>query len=124
FYTAIQYNPKDLAEALKKNGGYIPGIRPGQQTEEFIEKILNRVTLSGAIFLAFIAIAPDLIVGLWDLQKYRSLAYMFGGTSLLIIVGVALETLKQIESQLVMRHYEGFMDKNKKSAPVRGRVMR
>lgn len=124
FYTAIQYNPKDLAEALKKNGGYIPGIRPGQQTEEFIEKILNRITLSGAIFLAFIAIAPDLIIGLWDLEKYRSMAYMFGGTSLLIIVGVALDTLKQIESQLIMRHYEGFMDKSKKAAPTRGRAVR
>ncbi len=114
FYTAIQYNPKDLAEALKKNGGYIPGIRPGAQTEEFIEKILNRITLSGAIFLAFIAIAPDLIIKLWNLEKYTNLAYMFGGTSLLIIVGVALDTLKQIESQLIMRHYDGFMDKSKK----------
>lgn len=114
FYTAIQYNPKDLAEALKKNGGYIPGIRPGTHTEQFIEKILNRITLSGAIFLAFIAIAPDLIIKLWDLQKYQSMAHLFGGTSLLIIVGVALDTLKQIESQLIMRHYDGFMDKNKR----------
>jgi preprotein translocase subunit SecY len=114
FYTAIQYNPKDLAEALKKNGGYIPGIRPGTHTEQFIQKILNRITLSGAIFLAFIAITPDLIIKLWDLQKYQSMAHLFGGTSLLIIVGVALDTLKQVESQLIMRHYEGFMDKNKK----------
>jgi len=114
FYTAIQYNPKDLAEALKKNGGYVPGIRPGVQTEDFIEKILNRITLSGAIFLAAIAIAPDIIIKLWDLEKYRSMAHLFGGTSLLIIVGVALDTLKQIESQLVMRHYDGFMDKSKK----------
>lgn len=114
FYTAIQYNPQELAEALKKNGGYIPGIRPGQQTEDYIGRILNRITLSGAIFLAFIAIAPDIIIKLWDLQKYRSMAYLFGGTSLLIIVGVALDTLKQIESQLIMRHYEGFMDKTKK----------
>lgn len=115
FYTAIQYNPKDLADALKKSGGYIPGIRPGSQTEEYIGKILNRITLSGAIFLAFIAIAPDLIIKMWSLQKYQSMAYLFGGTSLLIIVGVALDTLKQIESQLIMRHYDGFMDKGKKS---------
>lgn len=115
FYTAIQYNPKDLADSLKKSGGYIPGIRPGSQTEEYIGKILNRITLSGAIFLAFIAIAPDLIIKMWSLQKYQSMAYLFGGTSLLIIVGVALDTLKQIESQLIMRHYDGFMDKSKKS---------
>ncbi|MDH5720372.1 MAG: preprotein translocase subunit SecY [Spirochaetia bacterium] len=123
FYTAIQYNPKDLAEALKKNGGYIPGIRPGGQTEEYIEKILNRITLSGAIFLSFIAITPDILIQMWDLQKYSGMAQLFGGTSLLIIVGVALDTLKQIESQLIMRHYEGFMDKSKK--PVsRGRMVR
>ncbi len=114
FYTAIQYNPKDIAESLKKNGGFIPGVRPGVQTEETIERILNRITLSGAFFLAFIAIAPDVIIKLWDLQKYRSMAYMFGGTSLLIIVGVALDTLKQIDSQLTMRRYDGFMDKSKK----------
>jgi preprotein translocase subunit SecY len=124
FYTAIQYNPKELAEALKKNGGYIPGIRPGSHTEEFLEKILNRITLSGALFLAFIAIAPDLIINFWSLQKYRSLVYLFGGTSLLITVGVALDTLKQVESQLVMRHYEGFMDKNKRAAGGRPRVVR
>ncbi|MCB1145429.1 MAG: preprotein translocase subunit SecY [Leptospiraceae bacterium] len=116
FYTAIQYNPKDMAEALKKNGGYIPNVRPGQPTEEKIQHIMNRITLSGAIFLAFIAIAPDLMIQIWDLQKYRNLAYLFGGTSLLITVGVALDTLKQIESQLVMRHYSGFMDKSKKSS--------
>ena len=123
FYTAMQYNPKDIAETLKKNGGYIPGIRPGAQTEEFIGKILNRLILSGAIFLSFIAIAPDIIIELWDLQKFRSMAYLFGGTSLLIIVGVALDTLKQIESQLVMRHYEGFLDKNRKPT-TRPRIMR
>jgi len=124
FYTAIQYNPKDLAEALKKNGGYIPGIRPGQQTEEYIEKVLNRITLSGAIFLAFIAITPDLIIKLWSLQKYQSMAHLFGGTSLLIIVGVALDTLKQIESQMVMRHYDGFMDKSSAKSAKRPRMVR
>jgi len=123
FYTALQYNPKDLAEALKKNGGYIPGIRPGSQTESHISKILNRITLSGAIFLAFIAIVPDLIVKAWGLQAYQSMTSLFGGTSLLIIVGVALDTLKQIESQLIMRHYDGFMDRTKKS-PSKARVMR
>ncbi|MDH4263186.1 MAG: preprotein translocase subunit SecY, partial [Spirochaetia bacterium] len=100
----------------KKNGGYIPGIRPGTHTEQFIDRILNRITLSGAIFLAFIAISPDLIIKLWDLQKYQSMAHLFGGTSLLIIVGVSLDTLKQIESQLIMRHYDGFMDKQKRAA--------
>ncbi len=124
FYTAIQYNPKELAEALKKNGGYIPGIRPGLQTEGYIQKLLNHITLSGAIFLAFIAIAPDIIVELWDLQRFRSMAYLFGGTSLLIIVGVALDTLKQVESKLVMRHYEGFMDKNKKKSARHAPSMR
>ncbi len=124
FYTAIQYNPKDIAETLKKNGGYVPGIRPGTQTEEFIGKILNRITLSGAIFLAFVAIAPDLIIELWSLQKFRNLAYLFGGTSLLIIVGVALDTLKQIESQLVMRHYDGFLDKGRKPSGSRPRMIR
>ena len=124
FYTTIQYNPKEIAEALKKNGGYIPGIRPGAHTEETLERILNRITLSGALFLAFIAIAPDLIIRMWDLQKYSNLVHLFGGTSLLITVGVALDTLKQVESQLVMRHYDGFMDRNKKSSGSRPRVVR
>ncbi|MCS6984193.1 MAG: preprotein translocase subunit SecY [Leptospiraceae bacterium] len=121
FYTAIQYNPKDLAEALKKNGGFIPGVRPGSETEEYIEYVLNRITLAGALFLAFIAIAPDLIINIWDLQKYSNMAYLFGGTSLLITVGVTLDTLKQIHSQLVMRNYEGFLDKSRRS-PIKARV--
>ncbi|MFZ5629692.1 MAG: preprotein translocase subunit SecY [Spirochaetota bacterium] len=123
FYTTIQYNPKEIAEALKKNGGYIPGVRPGAHTEETLERILNRITLSGAIFLAFVAIAPDIFIKLWSLEKYSQLIHLFGGTSLLITVGVALDTLKQIESQLIMRHYDGFMDRNKKSAG-RPRVVR
>jgi len=123
FYTTIQYNPKEIAEALKKNGGYIPGVRPGAHTEETLERILNRITLSGAIFLAFVAIAPDIFIKLWSLEKYSQLIHLFGGTSLLITVGVALDTLKQIESQLVMRHYDGFMDRGKKSAG-RPRVVR
>ena len=108
---------------MKKNGGYIPGVRPGAHTEETLERILNRITLSGAMFLAFVAIAPDIFIKLWSLEKYSQLIHLFGGTSLLITVGVALDTLKQIESQLIMRHYDGFMDRNKKSAG-RPRVVR
>jgi len=117
FYTAIQFNPKDLADTIKKNGGFVPGIRPGKNTAEFLEWILNRITLSGGIFLAGIAIIPDIIIRVWPEEVPTSMAYLFGGTSLLIIVGVALDTLKQIESQMMMRHYEGFMKKGK----IRGR---
>ena len=117
FYTAIQFNPVDIAENLKKYGGFIPGIRPGQPTSDFIMKILNRVTLSGSIFLALIAIMPDIIMGIWPEDVAHEMAYLFGGTSLLIIVGVALDTLRQIESQLLMRHYDGFIKKGR----LRGR---
>ena len=117
FYTAIQFNPVDISENLKKYGGFIPGIRPGQHTSDFIMKILNRVTLSGSIFLALIAIMPDIIMGIWPEDVSAEMAYLFGGTSLLIIVGVALDTLRQIESQLLMRHYEGFIKKGR----IRGR---
>lgn len=113
FYTAIQFNPVDIAENLKKYGGFIPGIRPGEKTSEYIMKILNRVTLSGSIFLAFIAIFPDFIIGLWPEDVPAEMAYMFGGTSLLIMVGVALDTLRQIESQLLMRHYDGFIKRGR-----------
>lgn len=116
FYTAIQINPQELSENLKKYGGFIPGIRPGSHTREFIEFVLNRITLPGAIYLAALALAPYLIIDALDLetdQNTQQLAYTFGGTSLLIIVGVALDTLKQIESQLLMRNYEGFMKKGK-----------
>lgn len=111
FYTAIQFNPVDIADNLKKYGGFIPGIRPGQKTSDFIMRILNRVTLSGSIFLAIIAIVPDFIMSLWPEDVPPEMAYLFGGTSLLIIVGVALDTLRQIESQLLMRHYDGFIKK-------------
>ncbi len=113
FYTAIQFNPKDLAETIKKNGGFIPGIRPGKNTAEYLEWLLNRITLSGGIFLAAIAIVPDIIIRIWPEEVPTTMAYLFGGTSMLIIVGVALDTLKQIESQMMMRHYEGFMKKSK-----------
>jgi len=105
FYTAIVLNPVDLAENMKKFGGFIPGIRPGKHTAEYIDRILQRITLPGAIFLAIIAIIPDVLL------RYGNVPFYFGGTSLLIIVGVALDTLQQIESHLLMRHYDGFMKK-------------
>ncbi|MCL2026660.1 MAG: preprotein translocase subunit SecY [Leptospirales bacterium] len=116
FYTAIRFNPTDIADNLKKHGGFIPGIRPGQNTAEYLTYILNRITLSGSIFLAFIAIVPDFILKIWPEQVDPEMAYLFGGTSLLIIVGVTLDTLKQIESQLLMRHYGGITSKK-----IRGR---
>jgi preprotein translocase subunit SecY len=105
FYTAIVFNPVDIAENMKKFGGFIPGIRPGRHTSEYIDRILQRITLPGAIFLAVIAVIPDLLL------RYGNVPFYFGGTSLLIIVGVALDTLQQIESHLLMRHYDGFMKK-------------
>lgn len=107
FYTAIILNPVDLAENMQKYGGFIPGIRPGKRTSEYIDRILTRVTLPGAIFLAFIAILPDIMI---QKGKLPATVY-FGGTSLLIVVGVMLDTLQQIETHLLMRHYEGFMKK-------------
>lgn len=120
FYTSIQFNPQELADNLKKFGGSIPGIRQGTPTKEYIEKVLNRITLPGAIFLAGLALAPYLIIRFLNLNDNSgggALVYTFGGTSLLIMVGVALETLKQIEAQLLMRNYEGFMKKSR----IRGR---
>lgn len=102
FYSAVVFNPTDIADNFKKYGGFIPGIRPGRPTAGFLGKILNRITLPGSIFLATIAILPELFYG------YMNVPFRFGGTSLLIVVGVALETMKQLESQLLMRHYEGF----------------
>jgi len=107
FYTAIVYNPIDIADNMRKNGGFVPGIRPGKRTAEHIEKILTRITLPGAIFFALIAILP------WVLIRQFNINYFFGGTGLLIVVGVALDTLQQIESHLLMRHYDGFMKKGK-----------
>ncbi|NLK00803.1 MAG: preprotein translocase subunit SecY [Clostridia bacterium] len=105
FYTAVTFNPQDVAENMKKYGGFIPGLRPGRPTAEYIDRILTRVTLAGAIFLAFIALLPNFVMGLTGLNIY------FGGTALLIVVGVALETMKQLESHLLMRNYQGFMSK-------------
>lgn len=104
FYTALVFNPIDLADNLRKNGGFIPGVRPGNATVHYIENVLNRITLPGAMFLAAIAIGPTIIFRLTDV----TILEQFGGTSILILVSVALETMTQIESQLKMRHYDGF----------------
>ncbi|HLS88365.1 MAG TPA: preprotein translocase subunit SecY [Sphingobacteriaceae bacterium] len=104
FYTAIQFNPADVADNIRKNGGYIPGIRPGRPTAEYLDRVIIRLTLFGALFLAFIATMPVFFGRLVDIP-----GLFFGGTALLIVVGVALETMKQIEAHLLMRHYEGFM---------------
>lgn len=104
FYTTITFNPVDVADNLKKYGGFIPGLRPGRPTAEYLTKVLNRITLAGGLFLALIAVLPTLVIGITGLKNIY-----FGGTSLLIVVGVALDTMKQIESQLMSRHYQGFM---------------
>jgi preprotein translocase subunit SecY len=116
FYTAIAFNPKEVADNMKKNGGFIPGVRPGSHTAEYIENILTRITLPGAVFLAIIAILPTFAINILNVPPL--FASFFGGTSLLIIVGVALDTLQQIESHLLMRHYDGFM----KTGKIRGRA--
>ena len=110
FYTAITINPKQIADDMKRNGGFIPGVQPGEPTSEYIDSILSKITLPGSIFLAIIAVVPAL-VALLGVQKEFSQFY--GGTSLLILVGVVLDTLQQIESYLLMRHYEGLMKSGK-----------
>jgi preprotein translocase subunit SecY len=115
FYTAIAFDPVQVSTTMKQQGGFIPGVRPGKKTAEFIDNILTRVTLPGSIFLAFIAIFPYILMNAMDVGY--DLASFFGGTSLLIIVGVALDTLQQIESHLMMRHYDGFLSKGR----IRGR---
>jgi len=107
FYTAVAFNPVDVSENLKKYGGYVPGIRPGQNTADFIDRILSRITLGGALYLSAICILPQLISQQFGIPS--SLAYTFGGTSLLILVGVGMDTLAQVESHLLSRHYEGFL---------------
>jgi preprotein translocase subunit SecY len=111
FYTAITFNPSDLAENMKKWGGFVPGIRPGQSTASYIDRILTRITLAGALFVVCIAILPEYPIS-W-VNAPPSLANIFGGTAILIVVGVALDTIGQIESHLIMRHYEGFMKKGR-----------
>lgn len=114
FYTAIIMNPVQMADDMKKNGGFIPGVKPGKKTSEFIDSIMSRITLPGSIFLGFVAIMPAFAV---LLGINSSFAQFFGGTSLLILVGVVLDTLQQIESYLIMRHYDGFT----KSGRIKGR---
>jgi preprotein translocase subunit SecY len=104
FYTAIQFNPIEIANNMKKNGGFVPGIRPGKPTSDFIGRSMTRITLAGAFFLGIIAILPMLA------GKYTGINMSLGGSSLLILVGVALETVRQIESQMLMRHYKGFLE--------------
>jgi preprotein translocase subunit SecY len=135
FYTAIIFNPDDVAENMRKYGGFVPGIRPGKRTAEYIDTILARVTLAGAVYLAVIALLPEFMltgfkvqpipfIGDWldsVIPKFvtegMNVRFYFGGTSLLIIVGVAMDTVQQVESQLIMRHYDGFMKKTR----IRGR---
>jgi preprotein translocase subunit SecY len=135
FYTAIIFNPDDVAENMRKYGGFIPGIRPGKRTAEYIDTILTRITLVGAIYLAIVALLPQFLISGFKvapipfigetLDRYipqfvtqgLGVQFYFGGTSLLIIVGVAMDTVQQVESQLIMRHYDGFMKKTR----IRGR---
>ncbi|MEP2448744.1 preprotein translocase subunit SecY [Balneola sp. EhC07] len=115
FYTAIAINPKEMADTMKRQGGFIPGVRPGKSTVEFIDNILTKITLPGSIFLSLVAILPAIATNLLGVTP--GFALFYGGTSLLIIVGVALDTLQQIESHLMMRHYDGFM----KTGKIKGR---
>jgi preprotein translocase subunit SecY len=135
FYTAIIFNPDDVAENMRKYGGFIPGIRPGKRTAEYIDTILSRITLAGAVYLSLVAILPTFltsgfrvepipVVGDWldaalprFITEGMGITFFFGGTSLLILVGVAMDTVQQVESQLIMRHYDGFMKKTR----IRGR---
>jgi preprotein translocase subunit SecY len=135
FYTAIIFNPDDVAENMRKYGGFVPGIRPGKRTAEYIDTILTRITLAGALYLALIALLPQFFlngfkvapipfIGEWldaNIPRFitegLNVNFYFGGTSLLIVVGVAMDTVQQVESQLIMRHYDGFMKKSR----VRGR---
>jgi len=111
FYTAITFNPADIADNLKKHGGYIPGIRPGRRTAEYIDKVLTRITLIGAIYVAAICVLPDILIAKLNVPFY------FGGTALLIVVGVAMDTMGQIEAHLISRSYDGFV----KGARIKGR---
>jgi preprotein translocase subunit SecY len=135
FYTAIVFNPDDVAENMRKYGGFVPGIRPGKRTAEHIDTILTRITLAGAIYLAIIAILPQFLlngfkvapipfIGEWldsilprFITEGMNVQFYFGGTTILIVVGVAMDTVQQVESQLIMRHYDGFMKKTR----IRGR---
>ncbi len=119
FYTSIIFNPVDLAENLKKQGGFVPGVKPGARTAEYIDYVLSRVTIVGAIYLALIALLPFWIIGAFGLGQ----TFFFGGTSLLIVVGVALDTVQQMQQHLLLRHYEGFMKKGRVRFRGRQRYM-
>ncbi len=114
FYTAVVFNPVEVADNLKKSGGFVPGIRPGKNTAQYIEKVLSRITFAGALYLSAVCMIPAI------LQKYMQVPFSFGGTGLLIVVGVALDTVQQIESHLITRNYEGFT--GPKGPRIRGRV--
>jgi preprotein translocase subunit SecY len=116
FYTAVVFNPVDVADNMKKNGGFIPGIRPGQRTAEYMDRILSRITLSGAIYISLVCVLPTLLIGSLNVPFY------FGGTALLIVVGVALDTVAQIETQMIMRNYEGFMKRGRLRGRTSGRI--
>ncbi len=111
FYTAIVFNPVDVADNMKKYGGFIPGIRPGRPTAEYIDKVLSRITLGGAVYVSAVCVLPTILIGRFNVPFY------FGGTALLIVIGVAMDTLSQIEAHLLSRHYEGFLKKGR----IRGR---
>ena len=109
FYTAIIFDPKDMAENLKKNGGFIPGIRPGDRTQEYIDTVLSRLTLSGGIYISIVCLLPMLLISNFNVPFY------FGGTSLLILVGVAMDFMNQVESHMISSQYQGLMAKARKS---------
>ena len=115
FYALVTFNQQNISENLQKNGGFIPGIRPGSETSEYLDKIMSQITLPGSIFLALIAVFPAIIVRLMDIQQ--GWALFFGGTSLLIMVGVAIDTMQQVNSYLLNKHYDGLMKtgKNRKA---------
>ena len=108
FYSTIQFNPVEIANNLKKNGGFIPGFRAGKPTSEFIQKVLNKVTLFGAVYLGIVAVLPIILGVIFPTASEAGIS--LGGTSVIIVVGVALETVRALESQMLMRHYKGFLD--------------
>jgi len=120
FYTAITVNPKQMADDMKKNGGFIPGIKPGRKTAEYLDAVMSRITFPGSLFLGFVAILPAFAMRAGVNPQF---AQFFGGTSLLIMVGVVLDTLQQIESHLLMRHYDGLMEKGKIKGKSSGSMM-
>jgi preprotein translocase subunit SecY len=112
FYTAVTFNPVDVADNMKKYGGYIPGIRPGKRTADYIDKVLTRITFGGALYVSAVCVLPTILIARFNVPFY------FGGTALLIVVGVAIDTISQMESHMLARHYEGFM---KKGGAIKGR---